>query len=542
MKNAKLLAAGRRAYESGNLAQAESACRKVLRLDPDHSSAIGLLGLVFAESGRHELAESLLAAAIHQQGAKPDLCISLGCVLGVDGNLSAGEVCFRQALRGNPTSAEAHYHLGVNLTMQSRLEDAVPAFIAALRLKPDYAEACGKLANILQILGRPDDALAGYDQALSLKSDDPAALLQKARVLHQLNRPEEAAAAFQTAARRWNRHPDFHSEYGATLVSLGRYAEARARYESALDLDPDHPSANWNLSLLDLRLGRFHQGWQRYEWRFRQPGNLARQPGRRLWNGADLEGSPILLHSEQGLGDTLQFVRYAPMVEARGGVVTLECPRELASLLVSVRGVDRLVALGDALSEFEHHAPLMNLPGIFDTSLETIPASVPYLAPHPDEVEGWRQALSAPPGHLKVGIAWAGNPDHPNDRERSMTLAEVVPLLDVPRTAWFSLQKGAPGAAGITTLARFPADMAETAAVMANLDLVISVDTAVAHLAGATARPVWTLLPFVPDWRWMLQRDDTPWYPTMRLFRQPRLHDWPSTIRRVREELGSIVA
>jgi tetratricopeptide (TPR) repeat protein len=532
----RLLAAGMRNYRSGRLAQAEGACREVLRRSPEQPDALQLLALVAADSGNPDLATALLARAIQQRGATAPLCISLGAVLRQRGDLAASDACFRQALIADANCADAHYQYGVNQMLENQVEAAVASFSAALRLNPQHASACARLANVLHVLKRPFDALKGYDAALGLDPRNPETRLQRARVLAELDRLEEAAAAYREVLPRCRRLADAYSELGAVLRSLGKHGEARHRYLEAIALDPEHAGAHWNLALLDLLTGNLAAGWRGYEWRFRQPGFTTPPPP--LWDGTPLDGRTILLHAEQGFGDTIQFARYAAMVCARGGLVTLECRTELQELMARAAGVAAVALPGAANTEAVCHASLLSLPGIFGTTLETIPATVPYFDVDATQVEEWRTLLVSPPGWLKVGVAWAGSPGHANDRNRSLPPAVLAALAGVPHIAWYSLQHGvADIPPPLAALPRQLASFADTAALLLNLDLVISADTAVAHLAGALARPVWTMLPFAPDWRWLEEREDSPWYPTMRLFRQRSPGDWAETTGRIRREL-----
>ena len=295
-------------------------------------------------------------------------------------------------------------------------------------------------------------------------------------------------------------------------------------------VDPDLAEAHWNLALALLATGDFERGWQEHEWRWRAnvigPEQSFRQP---LWLGAeDLTGKTILLHNEQGLGDALQFVRYAPQVRQRGARVVLRVQRPLLSLMAGLAGADHVIAEGDALPEFDYHCPLLSLPLAFGTHLQNIPAGIPYLHPAADRLAKWQSILgerTAP----RIGLAWSGNPAHKNDRNRSIALKQLLPLLSVPGVRFVSLQRDL-REDDAAVLGNLPAlvsigaqldDFADTAAAISLLDLVITVDTAVAHLAGALGKPVWVLLPFAPDWRWLLKREDSPWYPTARLFRQP---------------------
>ena len=330
------------------------------------------------------------------------------------------------------------------------------------------------------------------------------------------------------------------------LKGQGKLDGAAACCRRALELKPDFAEAHLQQSLLSLVTGDFQRGWTEYEWRWKDKQWQRRNFSQPLWDGQRLEGKTILLHAEQGLGDTIHFVRYVPQVKQRGGTVIVECPKPLLSLLTSGAGIDRLVGRGEELPPFDLQAPLLSLPGIFRTSLETIPADVPYLFADPGLVEHWRRELGSIAG-FKIGIAWHGSPKHPNDRNRSIPLASFEPLARCSRVRLLSLQKGT-GAEQLQDLAgRIPVadvgsrldDFRDTAAVLVNLDLVIACDTAVAHLAGALGVPVWVALPFTADWRWLLDRSDSPWYPTMRLFRQRQPGDWPGVFEDIKAELAA---
>jgi hypothetical protein len=323
--------------------------------------------------------------------------------------------------------------------------------------------------------------------------------------------------------------------------------EGIACQRKAIALEPDSPEPHNNLAHALLSSGELAEGFGEFEWRWKSAGFEARrefpQP---VWNGKDHAGT-VLLTTEQGYGDTIQFIRYAPLVADRCGRVLLQCHRELISLVEGVPGLAQVIPLSAKLPAFDAHCTLLSLPHIFATTLATIPATVPYLKADPASAAAWAAKLPDD-RRLKIGLAWAGNPLHKNDRNRSLPLAALAPLAAVPGAVFFSLQKGAPGEQAKTPPDGMEIidymddvrDFADAAALIANLDLVISVDTVIVHIAGAMAKPVWTLLPFSPDWRWMLDRSDSPWYPTMRLFRQPAIGDWASVMQSVAAELARV--
>jgi hypothetical protein len=392
-----------------------------------------------------------------------------------------------------------------------------------------------------------DEALAAYERAIALAPGYAEAHNHRAIALNDLDRPAEALASSDRALALAPGHADAWYNRGNALRELHRHADAAQSYERAIALAPDHASAHWNLADCRLILGDFARGWEQYEWRWRlasraQSRRAFAQP---LWLGAEpLAGRTILLHAELGLGDTLQFCRYATEVAQRGARVLLEAQAAVLPLLQTLEGVERLVRRGEALPGFDFHCPLMSLPLAFRTDLGNVPARVPYLHSDPARVQAWRDRLgeAAKP---RVGMVWSGSQGLRNDK-RSMALAQMLPLAR-PGLEWVSLQKEVPACDAellaahndIRDVGADLRDFADTAALVELLDLVVTVDTSVAHVAGALGKPLWILLPFNPhDWRWLLEREDSVWYPTARVFRQPAAGDWASVIARVGEELG----
>jgi hypothetical protein len=348
--------------------------------------------------------------------------------------------------------------------------------------------------------------------------------------------------------------PDYaeaHNNIGQLMGEQGDYSAAIARYDCAMQIDPAMASVRHNRAITLLLLGRLAEGWPEYEWRWRLPDAMPNPWPQPAWDGAPLAGRTILLHCEQGLGDTLQFIRYARMVKARGGTVLVACPPRLVPILRSCPGIDRFLVEGQLPPHFDVQAALLSLPGIFRTEMATIPAEVPYLSAPAELVERWRHRLAGET-RLKVGLQWQGNPKYRGDRWRSIPLKQFAPLAGITGVRWFSLQQGfgsqqlsdAPMAIEDlgSTLDEGDAAFCETAAVIKNLDLVISSDTALVHLAGALAVPAWLALPFSPDWRWLLEREDNPWYSTLRLFRQQQPGQWPHVFERMAEALARRVA
>ncbi len=342
--------------------------------------------------------------------------------------------------------------------------------------------------------------------------------------------------------------PDFieaHYNLGIALKDQRRIDDALGCFDTVLVKNPDHVDAHWDRALAWLVAGDFARGWPEYEWRWRLAEHAPRELSQPLWDGGDLDGRTILLHAEQGMGDSIQFARYAPLVAARGGRVLLECQPPLVRLFESLDGVGEIIPQGGVLPAFDTHAPLLSLPGILGTTGGTISCDIPYLSADRGRAEQLRDQLTALTGGLKVGLVWAGKPSHKNDHNRSLEFESLVGLLGLRDIFFFSLQFGprsgdlrAAGCDGlITDLSESIKDFADTAIVLEVLDLLITVDTSPAHLAGALGKPVWVLLPYVPDWRWLLDRDDSPWYPSLQLFRQDRPNDWSKPLRRLAEAL-----
>jgi tetratricopeptide (TPR) repeat protein len=654
---AEALAWAKQAHQAGQLQQAETLYRQVLRVEPANADALHLLGVLAYQAGQHQLALDYIgkALAVRPQDAafhsnrglvldalgrwdeavacyrealrlRPDDATvhnNLGNAIRRQGRLHEATACYREALRlrpnypqahnnlGNalkeqgrldeaiayyreaarllPAFPEAHCNLGNAFEKQGRLNEAVPCYREALRLRPDYPEARGQLERLSRELPsaarsvqEPDDGLAGYREAIRLLPNAPEvhfnlgiALQRQGRLdeavasyrqairlrpsyhkafhnlgdaLQRLGRFDDAIACFREAIRSLPDSAESHYNLGTALHGQGRLDDAIACYEEAIRLRPDYPEAHNNLGQCWLLKGQFQRGWAEYEWHLRCPGIGSRSFRQPQWDGTPLGGRRILLYADQGLGDNLQFARFAGLVQQRGGYVIMECLPSLAPLLSTCPGIDRLVAQGSVLPEFDVHAAMLSLPGLLGTTVETIPADVPYVHADPQHRRRWQQELQAT-GTWNVGIVWQGRPTHGQDRTRSVLLEFFAPLARIPGVRLVRLQRG-PGSEQLAQLRGqwevfdppgWPEDHAEawleSAALVSALDLVITVDTSVAHLAGSLAAPVWVALPFVPDWRWLLEREDCPWYPTMRLFRQQRLGDWPGVFERLADAL-----
>ena len=530
--------------ELGRLNAAAGAFENALRAKPDFAAAWNNLGNVQLALGGTEQALASYQESVRINPEFAEAHGNLGNVRRELGRLDEALASCQLALQLKPTFAIGHNHLGAVYSALRQWENAVGSFRQAILLNSSYLEARVNLGDALRELGLLEESEANLREALRLRPDSSDAHVSLGLVLLQQNKIEAAEAVCREALRLKPDATTAHLALGMACYLQARPREAVACYDRALELNPSSPEAHKNRGIARLQLGDFLGGWDDYEWRWQCVELSGRRLAQPLWDGSLLAGKGILLHAEQGLGDTLQFVRYAPLVRERGGRVIVACQRALLPLLRGCRGIDELVTFDNAASAYEVHAPLMSLPRIFGATLETIPADVPYIEPDARLVDYWRNDLNSF-GGFKIGIAWQGSPEFRFDRLRSVPLINFAPLADLPGVTLFSLQKGF-GSEQLTALAghsnvvdlssrldESSGPFLDTAAVMKTLDLVITVDTSIAHLAGALSVPVWMVLSSSPDWRWLLDRDDSPWYPTMRLFRQPRRGDWKQVFTKI---------
>jgi len=470
------------------------------------------------------------------------------------GDLDQAVSCYRKAVALTPDYAEAHNNLGSALRELGKPAESEACVRRALQLKPDYAEAHNNLGCALRDLNRPEEALTCYAKALQLNPAYAEALTNQGNTLRGLGRLEEAQACHHQALALEPDNAVAHTNLGVTLQDQGKYDEALACFRKALELEPDIAATHWNLALVLLLRGELSEGLARYEKRFSGGDNsefvtahetLSKLSVKPRWQEENLQGKTLLLWTEQGLGDNLMMLRYLPLLKEKGaGKILMSCQPALTRIMQNIPAVDRVIGNGTPLplDDFDCHCPMMSLPYVFGTRLETIPNTVPYLHVPPAMAAKWSQRL-ATIKDMKVGLVWAGSKTQKKDFLRSIPFKDLASVLAVPGVQFISLQKGETENHGalLDWMAECE-DFLDTAALVQQLDLVISVDTAVAHLAGALGRPVWLLNRFESEWRWMLEREDSPWYPTLRIFRQPALHDWGSVIQRVAEELKKTVA
>ncbi|HTT85234.1 MAG TPA: tetratricopeptide repeat-containing glycosyltransferase family protein [Rhizomicrobium sp.] len=570
-------------HSAGRLTDALASYEAAIRLDPKLAAAHGNRGVVLKSFGRPEEALASFGRALKLQPGDANTWYNQGTTLALLNRLDDAVRSYDRAIRLKPDHAEAYANRGNVLTALGRPADAVHSYDKAVALKPDFALAWHNRGTALEQLDRIAEALASFDRAIALQPDFADAHLHRGNAQQKLDRFDEAIRSYERAIAL---RPDFAEAYnnkGAALRILGRledslrdsdraialrpdFADARnnrglvlhelerreAALESlarAIELSPDFAGAHWNKSICLLSLGRMEEGWREYEWRKRKPdpkGSLTfPQPA---WSGReDIVGKTLFVHAEQGLGDTIQFSRYVPLAQAKGAEVIFAVQDSLMRLLKTLSPSVRILGGTGAIPEFDYHITLLSMPLAFGTKRDTCPAEIPYLHAEPDRVEMWRSRLGRE--GFRIGICWQGNPKSVVERGRSFPLHCFADIAAIPGVRLISLQKYD----GCEQLAELPAGMkvetlgeefdcaphafVDSAAVMECLDLVITSDTAIAHLAGALGRPAWVGLKRVPDWRWLLDRSDTPWYPTLTLFRQMRRCHWADVFAAMRARL-----
>jgi tetratricopeptide (TPR) repeat protein len=535
-------------HRSGRLQDAERWYREVLREAPGHSDVWHLLGILCQSQGRLAEAVSSYEEALRLRPEFAEALGNLGVAYMALGRLADAVACYRRALGINPKLPGPHNNLGLALIDQNELDEAAACFREALRLDSNFQEAHYNLGKTLHQQGRLEEAIACYRRSLELRPTCAQAHHNLGVALKAQGKAEEATACLQQALRLEPNFAEAHCNLGLTLLEGGKVDEAMACYAKAIELQPDHADAHVGRGIVWLVQGQVEAGWAELEWRLRCPKYPRRALSRPMWDGSPLDGKTILLYAEMGLGDTIHFIRYASLVKERGGRVVVEPPAALLPILARTPGIDQLVTPETPLPDFEVHAPLPSLPHLLGTTLDTVPANIPYVFADPGLVEQWRRELSAI-GDFKIGIAWRGSQAYPSDAQRSIPLVEFAPLAAVEGVRLFSLQKG-PGSEELSALrGRFAVtDLAgrldertgpfmDTAAVIQGLDLVISVDTSIAHLAGALGAPVWLALGLTPHWLWFLKREDSPWYPRHRLFRRDPAKSWNDVFQRMAAEL-----
>jgi tetratricopeptide (TPR) repeat protein len=534
-------------HQRGQLREAEKLSARVLKAAPQNFDALHLLGLAKAQSGQFGEAYRLMSAALKIETRSPDAWINFANVLHALKRHDEALAALDKALALRPGYAEALSKRGNTLLALGRAPDALPCFDTVLAQQPRHLDALINRGSAHATLGQLRKALADFDAALALAPGHPDALYNRGTALLDLARVDEARTAFEAVIAGAPNHALAWNNKGRALQMRNRHAEAVDCFQRAIAIDKTYADAHFNSALSLLLLGEFSRGFAEYEWRWKRSGmSDARSRYRgRLWLGEyPLARKTLLLHAEQGLGDTIQFARYVPLLAATGAKVVLEVQPPLKDLFATLHGATSVCARGETLPAYDVHCPIGSLPFAMKTEPATIPADIPYLRADEARIAKWRPALQDLAGN-RVALVWAGNPAHVNDRNRSIDFKLLEPLLAVEGVSFVSLQRdlraGEKNAldahADVRQLGDELVDFADTAAVLALSDLLIAVDTAAVHLTGAMGRPAWVMLPFVPDWRWTLADETSPWYPQLRLFRQSTPGDWPTVIAQVRDAL-----
>ncbi|MFZ5908194.1 MAG: tetratricopeptide repeat protein [Nitrospirota bacterium] len=501
------------AYRAGNPQKSASLYGEILTMSPDNLPALFMLGLLSAQAGNYPGAIGY----------------------------------FKRVVGINPYHIDAHYNLGNVYRDSGNLREAFSCYQKVLQLNPLHAEAYVNIGIIFRFMGRPKEELASYQKAIQIKPDSAEAFFNLGHYFFEREDFDQALAWYEKAIQ-----VDPHSDRACMNIALivriqGRHKDAIPYYRRAIEYNPDNAVAHWNLSNVLLLLGDFEAGWEEYLWLWKteDAGEHRRNFPGPSWQGEDITGLTILLYSEHGFGDTVQFVRYAPLVACRGAKVILDCQPELVPLLKTVEGLQTVIPAGSKLPPYDLHCSLMKLPILFHTAAKNIPSAVPYIKADPVLIRKWADRLRNRRSKVTIGLTWAGS----STPKKYCPLNDFSPLLQLDGVVFYSLQKGRsadqaknlPDRIQLLDYTDDLHDFSDTAALIENLDLVISIDTSVAHVTGALGKPVWVLLPFVPDWRWMLGREDSPWYPTMSLFRQPALGDWGSVISLIVEQLKRLL-
>jgi tetratricopeptide (TPR) repeat protein len=567
----------------GRLEAAIDAFKNALRLNPKHADARCNLGNALRQQRRLDEAAACLEEVIVASPSHYQAHMNLGRVRFDQRNWQAAHAHFAHAAQIAPHDSQPHFLAGCALAEQGKLADAIACFERACQLQPRFVDGYYQLGKALVQIGRPADGLGPLERACLLQPHSPEIQNAVGVALAELHRFDAALPYFQEALRFFPKFPSALANQGDALRRCGRidealeslrravalakndagahhnlalvfadkgdFASAGQEHELAIQLQPENALFHKNRALLWLRLGEWEKGWPEFEWRWKCREFPKRAFSQPPWDGSPLNGRTILLYSEQGLGDVLHFIRYAPLVKERGGVILLQCPASMHPILSCCKGIDRFVVQDPRMPDFDVHAPLMSLPGIMGTTVANVPAAVPYIFAHPEGVEHWQKLLQST-GGFRIGVCWQGSRAHSGDRQRSFALAELSALARLPNVSLISLQAGVGREQLDSVRAQFPVTdfgagldrdsgaFMDTAAIMKHLDLVITCDTAIGHLAGALGVPVWLALSTVSDWRWLLDRQDTPWYPTMRLFRQKELGSWRPVFAQMARELS----
>ncbi len=568
-------------HRENKLDDAEQIYRKLLASNDKNPDLLNLLGLLSMQKGRPGKAVSFIKKAIELKPKNPDyhsniakayvadgkrneaiqaykksLALkpdaetsnSLGALLLDSGNPAKAMEHLKNALKMDHSSAKAWYNMGNALSSERKLQEAVEAYEKAISINNDYYQAMNNLGNALKEMGQCEKALKCFSQTLRANPDFYEAYLNIGSVYDEMGCPEKAIENYELLERHAPNTPDVYINKGGAFRNAGEWEKSLKAFKKALEIDPDNAVGHFNLGATLLLHEKFAEGWKEYEWRLKMPALKHINIPFQKYDGTCAPDKTLLVLAEQGLGDSIQFSRYLSMARKRCGKVIFMCQPSLIPLLKNTQGIDEIIpekTPPDKIN-FDFCSSIASLPGIFKTDLSNIPAQVPYIFPDKEKAKSWKAKIGNN-SRLKVGICWAGSPTNTNDRNRSLDFKFIEKLLDIEGVDFYSLQKGPAAAQAancngkLNDLTEDLQDFSDTAALIENLDLVMSVDTAVAHLAGAMNKKVWLMIPFYPEWRWLKDRQDSPWYPSMQIFRQTSFADWESLTRRIATELKNTV-
>ena len=529
-------------HQAGRFTDAQKLYEKFLTLKPNIAEVQSKLGAALAAQGKFKQSISILNKAIENAPNLTDAYINLGGVLHIQGDTEGAIDLFKRAIELDPNQISAHINLGNTFLRQEDLDGATNAYTLALRIDSNSHEALNGLASTKMKNNNFEEASNLFKRALANSQNQPETLCNYGILLRNQGKFEESEKTLRKALKIKPKSVEFHINLGNTLKSRRKLDDAMESYQQAISLDPNNADAHWNKAQILLMLGNLEEGWREYEWRTKcsEFQLLIWRPGGPTWDGSDLNKKTILIYCEQGFGDSIQFIRYAQLIKKLGARIIVKCQPKLKSLFETMPEIERTITRSDKTTAYHFQASILSLPYLIKTTPETIPSEVPYLFLPEKKYDGLIRN-----GKLNVGIVWSGSPSHKNDQHRSMSLKNFQPLFDAKNFNFYSLQFGERNqdiiSFGFTDVLKSLEEDLDgfwaTALVLKKLDLIISVDTSTAHLAGALGKPVWNLLSFVPDWRWMLDREDSPWYPSMRLFRQNTPGDWLSVIKNVKYAL-----
>jgi tetratricopeptide (TPR) repeat protein len=529
--------------QQGKIDAALASYQYALSIDPKHSGALYNCANILRDAKRFQEAYDLYSRALTLNPDQVMILNNLGLTLQALERQEEAIRYYHQAQKIQPDQPYLFDNIGNAYLELENIPHAIASYRQAIDIDPNFAPSLAHLGIAYSKDNKSIEAVKWLRRALAVNPDSVDALNAMGNALRAMNQDQEGIACFKKALEIRPNFPEAISNLGVAYNDLGDLGQAISFAKRAVDLSPRNPALHWTYALVLLRAGKFKEGWAEYEWRWERRDFTTpnREFGKPRWDGSPINGKIILIHAEQGIGDTLQFIRYVALVAKAGGTVIVECQPEVVKLVGCMEGVSAVVRSGEQFPEFDVQIPLLSLPLIFGTGIETILASS-YLAPPVKQTVKIKESKKK-----RVGLAWAGSPTHNNDRHRSVSLEILVPLFNTDKCEFFSLQVGSRQvdiqrlglSDKIKDLSQDLKDFSDTASAIDQLDLVVSVDTAIAHLAGGMGKPVWILLPFASEWRWLTGRDDSPWYPSMRLFRQQTAGNWEEVVRAVKIALDA---